>query len=143
MIFLSHDQVSDSYSYIDEVWALSTSWDDHVKIRCIIIYHLHSNVFTVNPFKHEWSIKEPDWFSYWLTPDGLKPWKKNSEFNPTNWSFAHLYLPLSFYWLYFNYYCNMRGRHWHVFKPNIDCLGMKKGHPLTKCNTMLWTKCNN
>ena len=68
--------LEDTDIYIDDVGAFSTSWTAHIKLLDEILCLLKNNEFTVNPPKREWAIKEKYWLGNWITPTGLKPWKK-------------------------------------------------------------------
>ncbi|KAL7482115.1 hypothetical protein ACHAW6_007813 [Cyclotella cf. meneghiniana] len=68
--------IDDADVYIDNVGAFLHTWDDHIKLLGNILCHLRENDFTINPLKCEWAINKTDWLGYWLTPRGLKPWKK-------------------------------------------------------------------
>jgi hypothetical protein len=116
--------IKDANVYINDVGAFSNDWDHHVNLIVTILWQLRENGFTINPRKCEWAIKETDWLGYWLTPPGLKTWKKKIDARllmdcPHNATELHMFIG------YLNYYHAMLPSRAYILKPLTDQSGLK------------------
>jgi hypothetical protein len=71
--------------------------------------------------KYEWAIRETDWLGYWLTPQGLMPWKKKI-YAILRW--INLATPLCMFIGCVNYNHDMLPSHAHLLKPLMDQSGL-------------------
>ncbi len=125
----------DADVYIDDVGVFSDDWDHHVKLIATILRRLCENCIIINPLKCEWAFKENDWLGYWLTPQGLKPWKKKID------AILHMDHPynateLCMFIESINYYCDMWPSRAHILKPLTDQSGLKKKAPIKLTDEM-------
>ena len=68
--------INDTKAYLEDIGFFSNYWEHHLKLLDQVLTALQTNGFTINPRKCEWATQETGWLGYWLTPNGLNPWRK-------------------------------------------------------------------
>ena len=110
--------------YMDDIGVFSDSWDNHLSLLAIVLTHLHDISFMINVLKCEWAVQETYFLGHWLTPTGVKPWRKKVD------AILHLQPPVNVKQLcsflgMVNYYRNMWLRHTQVLAPLTELTGKR------------------
>jgi hypothetical protein len=111
--------------YINDVGCFSNSWDTHIQSLHKIVTILQAANFTVNPLKCEWAIQETDWLGYWLTPTGLKPWRKKID-DILSMEAPQTMKQLCLFIGAITFYRDMFPKHSHILMPLTDQVGKKR-----------------
>ena len=73
------DDIDSIEFYMDDIGVFTTTSTDHVSLLSTVLGHLENVGFTINLLKCEWAIQQTDFLGHWLTPNGIKPWRKKVD----------------------------------------------------------------
>ena len=70
----------DCECYLDDVGVWTEgSFRDHLDTIDTLLDRFQKYNMKCNPLKCEWAVKETDFLGFWMTPEGIKPWKKRVD----------------------------------------------------------------
>ena len=73
------DLLEEIVVYIDDILVTNHDWKSHLILLDKVFAMLEDAGFLVNPLKCKWAVKEMDFLGHWMTPSGIKPWKKKVD----------------------------------------------------------------
>ena len=66
--------------YIDDIGIFTKcTFEEHLNLIEQVLTQLQQANLKINPIKCEWAVQETDFLGYWLTPKGVKPWKRKID----------------------------------------------------------------
>ena len=116
-------------AYIDDCGIFSNTWGDHLQHLDKTFGRLVENGYKVNPTKCEWGVEETDWLGHWITPNGIKPWKKKIQGILAIAPPTHV-TPLRSFLGMVNWYRDFWKRRAHVLAPLTALTKLPKKTPL-------------
>ena len=116
--------LDDVVAYIDDIAIFSDDWETHLATVNEVLSRLNAHGYAVNPEKCEWAVKETDFLGHYLTPNGIKPWKKKVRAiidmkRPTNLKQLRAFIGLV------NYYRDMWPKRSHTLAPLTELTGAR------------------
>ena len=122
---LLQDLLEEIVVYVDDILVTNHSWSSHLHLLNKVLACLEDVGFLVNPLKCEWTVKEMDFLVHWMTPTGIKPWKKKVDAilrmeQQRNQTQLQSFLGMV------NYYHDMWPRWTHILAPLTNLMGKKK-----------------